>query len=98
MNEDYELKLFSNSGAEWSKLGVPHFLQLATTDIFESPSQEKLVRCCHELLWIFFQKIDHCPPGAVSHNKFRTRVGTFIPGSYDRDLQRQRCKFLQRHG
>ena len=44
MNEDYELKLFSNSTDEWKKLGVPHFLQLATTDIFESPSQEKLLR------------------------------------------------------
>ena len=44
MNEDYELKLFSNTGPEWQKLGVPHFLQLATTDIFESPSHEKLLR------------------------------------------------------
>lgn len=41
MNEDYELWLFSNNQKKWSKLGVD-FLQLATTDIFESPCQEKL--------------------------------------------------------
>ncbi|XP_063973922.1 phosphatidylglycerophosphatase and protein-tyrosine phosphatase 1 [Diachasmimorpha longicaudata] len=41
MNEDYELKLFSNTGEEWSKHGV-QFLQLSTTDIFETPCQDKL--------------------------------------------------------
>ncbi|XP_055523659.1 phosphatidylglycerophosphatase and protein-tyrosine phosphatase 1 isoform X1 [Wyeomyia smithii] len=41
MNEDYELWLFSNNRERWAKLGVD-FLQLATTDIFESPCQEKL--------------------------------------------------------
>ena len=41
MNEDYELKLFSNQEAEWKALGVD-FLQLPTTDIFEAPTQEKL--------------------------------------------------------
>ncbi len=30
--------------AKKQKLGVPNFLQLATTDIFESPSQDKLLR------------------------------------------------------
>ncbi|XP_075223791.1 protein tyrosine phosphatase, mitochondrial 1 [Lycorma delicatula] len=42
MNEDYELKMFSNNGEEWQKNGV-EFLQLSTTDIFEVPSQEKLL-------------------------------------------------------
>ncbi|XP_053668182.1 phosphatidylglycerophosphatase and protein-tyrosine phosphatase 1 [Anopheles marshallii] len=41
MNEDYELWAFSNNKARWAKLGVD-FLQLETTDIFESPCQEKL--------------------------------------------------------
>uniref|UniRef100_V9IA27 Phosphatidylglycerophosphatase and protein-tyrosine phosphatase 1 n=1 Tax=Apis cerana TaxID=7461 RepID=V9IA27_APICE len=40
MNEDYELRLFSNE-KEWNKNNI-EFLQLSVTDIFESPSQEKL--------------------------------------------------------
>lgn len=41
MNEDYELWLFSNDAEKWKAQGV-EFLQLATTDIFESPCQTKL--------------------------------------------------------
>ena len=41
MNVDYELALFSNQEHEWKALGVD-FLQLATNDIFEAPTQEKL--------------------------------------------------------
>lgn len=41
MNEDYELRLFSNTEKEWQKNNV-QFLQLSVTDIFQSPSQEKL--------------------------------------------------------
>lgn len=43
MNEDYELTAFSNDAPKWKALGI-EFLQLATTDIFESPNQEKLFR------------------------------------------------------
>lgn len=43
MNEDYELTVFSNNAPKWSALGV-EFLQLATTDIFESPCQDKLFK------------------------------------------------------
>ena len=43
MNEDYELALFSNQAPEWKALGI-EFLQLATTDIFEAPTQEKLIK------------------------------------------------------
>lgn len=43
MNEDYELTAFSNNAPKWKALGI-EFLQLATTDIFESPNQEKLYR------------------------------------------------------
>jgi len=41
MNEDYELKAFSNLGPEWASLGVK-FLQLPTTDMFTSPKQSQL--------------------------------------------------------
>merc|ERR1719288_548646 len=41
MNEDYELRYFSNQTSEWNDLGV-EFLQLATVDIFEAPSADKL--------------------------------------------------------
>jgi len=43
MNEDYELKMFSNQKEDWQKLGMNNFLQLATTDIFEAPRVEKLM-------------------------------------------------------
>jgi atypical dual specificity phosphatase len=41
MNEDYELWFLSFNAPQWSQLGVK-FLQLPTTDIFESPNQTKL--------------------------------------------------------
>ncbi|XP_039757739.1 phosphatidylglycerophosphatase and protein-tyrosine phosphatase 1 [Pararge aegeria] len=41
MNETYELKIFSNDAEKWREHGV-EFLQLATTDIFEAPDQDKL--------------------------------------------------------
>lgn len=43
MNEDYELTMFSNNAPKWQVLGI-EFLQLATTDIFESPCQDKLFK------------------------------------------------------
>lgn len=43
MNENYELYMFSNGQDEWKNKGV-EFLQLSTTDIFEAPCQEKLVK------------------------------------------------------
>ena len=42
MNENYELALFSNQEPEWKALGI-EFLQLETADIFEAPTQEKLI-------------------------------------------------------
>ncbi|KZC13772.1 PREDICTED: phosphatidylglycerophosphatase and protein-tyrosine phosphatase 1 [Dufourea novaeangliae] len=42
MNENYELRLLSNTEKEWQRYNVK-FLQLSTTDIFQSPSQEKLL-------------------------------------------------------
>ncbi|KAE8750095.1 hypothetical protein FOCC_FOCC003219 [Frankliniella occidentalis] len=43
MNEDYELRLFSNDAEAWKQYGVD-FLQLSTVDIFETPCQEKLLK------------------------------------------------------
>lgn len=40
MNEDYEL-FFANNKEKWSDVGVM-FLQLPTTDIFQTPCQDKL--------------------------------------------------------
>ncbi|KAK7868100.1 hypothetical protein R5R35_005547 [Gryllus longicercus] len=42
MNESYEL-LLANEKEDWEKRGV-QFLQLSTTDIFETPCQDKLKR------------------------------------------------------
>ncbi|XP_065168489.1 phosphatidylglycerophosphatase and protein-tyrosine phosphatase 1 isoform X2 [Atheta coriaria] len=41
MNEDYEL-WFANDKEKWRAVGV-NFLQLSTTDIFETPCQKKLI-------------------------------------------------------
>ncbi|XP_064470700.1 phosphatidylglycerophosphatase and protein-tyrosine phosphatase 1-like isoform X1 [Ornithodoros turicata] len=43
MNEDFELRYWVTSKEEWEQNGVK-FLQLSTTDIFETPCQEKLQR------------------------------------------------------
>lgn len=43
MNEDYELSMFSHNHEGWKKEGI-EFLQLPTTDIFESPNQELLIQ------------------------------------------------------
>lgn len=43
MNEDYELKLFSNNIEGWKSENI-EFLQLPTTDIFESPNQDLLIQ------------------------------------------------------
>ncbi|KAK9892688.1 hypothetical protein WA026_021541 [Henosepilachna vigintioctopunctata] len=45
MNEDYEL-WFGNDRNKWQQLGVD-FLQLATQDIFDTPSQAKLTDGVH---------------------------------------------------
>lgn len=41
MNEDYELKFMAMDGRRWAQKSVK-FLQLPTTDIFETPDQGKL--------------------------------------------------------
>jgi len=76
MNEDYELKAFSNLGPEWATLGVK-FLQLPTTDMFTSPSQEHLqtgVQFIREV-------VSSSPPGSsvyVHCKAGRTRSATLV--------------------
>nr|CAG4652272.1 EOG090X0GSS [Triops cancriformis] len=73
MNEDYELKLFSNSREEWKAAGV-EFLQLSTTDIFEAPSQDKLkegVQFIEQLKRDGSSVYVHCKAG-------RTRSATLV--------------------
>ncbi|XP_003737638.1 phosphatidylglycerophosphatase and protein-tyrosine phosphatase 1 [Galendromus occidentalis] len=43
MNEDFELLFWVPTKDEWSEKGAD-FLQLSTTDIFEAPTEDKLVR------------------------------------------------------
>ncbi|XP_074107472.1 protein tyrosine phosphatase, mitochondrial 1 [Cotesia typhae] len=85
MNEDYELKLFSNSAEEWSKNGV-QFLQLSTTDIFETPCQEKLEKGVN---FINKFRVDEKNLGTVYvHCKAgRTRSATLVG-----------CYLMKRHG
>jgi atypical dual specificity phosphatase len=76
MNETYELKILSNTGPDWAKLGVPNFLQLATTDIFEAPSVDKLSRGVDFINEIIDQDPNasvyvHCKAG-------RTRSATLV--------------------
>ncbi len=70
MNESYELYLASNRHKEWESLGV-RFLQLPTTDIFEAPCQEKLLRGV--------RFIDEVGPSVYVHCKAgRTRSATLV--------------------
>ena len=75
MNEDYELQIFSNQGPEWKELGV-EFLQLATTDIFEAPSSEKLKRGVE---FIYRISKEHPSSSIYIHCKAgRTRSATLV--------------------
>lgn len=73
MNEDYELRIFSNTAIEWKKFGV-EFLQLSTTDIFETPCQEKLIKGVN-----FIQKYQQGGGSVYVHCKAgRTRSATLV--------------------
>lgn len=73
MNEDYELSFWVNNKKEWEDLGV-QFLQLSTTDIFESPSQEKLRRGVN-----FVQSFENTGHSVYVHCKAgRTRSATLV--------------------
>ena len=73
MNENYELLFFSNSEKEWNKYGV-EFLQLSTTDIFETPCQEKLLKGVN-----FINKYKKLNGSVYVHCKAgRTRSATLV--------------------
>ena len=85
MNESYELKLFSNMSEEWAALGVPNFLQLATTDIFEAPSVEKLANGVKFINGVLEQNPDssvyvHCKAGRT---RSATLVGCYLMAKND---------------
>jgi len=73
MNEDYELQLFSYQTEGWKNLGV-NFLQLSTTDIFESPDQTKLTKGVE-----FIDKFHRNDQSVYIHCKAgRTRSATLV--------------------
>uniref|UniRef100_T1ITJ0 Phosphatidylglycerophosphatase and protein-tyrosine phosphatase 1 n=1 Tax=Strigamia maritima TaxID=126957 RepID=T1ITJ0_STRMM len=72
MNEDYELSFWVNT-KDVEKLGV-QFMQLSTTDIFESPSQEKLRRGVQ-----FVESFENTGCSVYVHCKAgRTRSATLV--------------------
>ncbi|XP_014226644.1 phosphatidylglycerophosphatase and protein-tyrosine phosphatase 1 isoform X1 [Trichogramma pretiosum] len=81
MNEDYELWWLSNSGEEWKKHNVK-FLQLSTTDIFETPCPEKLVRgvnFINEFRNMKTNQVNEKNPTVYVHCKAgRTRSATLV--------------------
>ncbi|RZC35170.1 phosphatidylglycerophosphatase and protein-tyrosine phosphatase 1 [Asbolus verrucosus] len=89
MNEDYEL-FFANSKKRWNAYGV-EFLQLATTDIFATPCQQKLIEGVSFINRFVDEEVDsngsrkstvyvHCKAG-------RTRSATLVG-----------CYLIQRYG
>ncbi|XP_067123122.1 phosphatidylglycerophosphatase and protein-tyrosine phosphatase 1 [Centruroides vittatus] len=81
MNEDFELKLWVTTKQEWKDKGID-FLQLRTTDIFETPSQEKLlqgVQFINKFVGTGNSVYIHCKAG-------RTRSATLVG-----------CYLMQRH-
>ncbi|KAK9720383.1 Dual specificity phosphatase, catalytic domain [Popillia japonica] len=77
MNEDYEL-WFANDREKWKKVGV-EFLQLATTDIFETPCQKKLHEGVEFINKVVKQKDSELEPTVYVHCKAgRTRSATLV--------------------
>lgn len=77
MNEDYELWL-ANNGERWQSVGVK-FLQLATTDIFETPCQTKLEEGVQFIDRIVSDPSYSITPSVYVHCKAgRTRSATLV--------------------
>lgn len=73
MNEDYELWFWVNNHKDWEDLGVA-FLQLNTTDIFATPSQEKLRNGVN-----FIKRFEAAGQSVYVHCKAgRTRSATLV--------------------
>merc|ERR1711931_15502 len=85
MNENYELKMFSNTKEDWEKLGMANFLQLPTTDIFHAPSVEKLVEGVEFIKSVVDQDTEssvyvHCKAGRT---RSATLVGCYLMTTYN---------------
>ena len=83
MNEDYELRYFSNQTSEWNELGV-EFLQLATVDIFEAPSADKLKQGVDFITRVTQERPEssiyvHCKAGRT---RSATLVGCYLIEKY----------------
>ncbi|GJQ80753.1 putative dual specificity phosphatase, catalytic domain [Trypoxylus dichotomus] len=77
MNEDYEL-WFANDKEKWNSVGV-EFLQLATTDIFETPCQKKLLDGVEFINRIVLKRESGKPSTVYVHCKAgRTRSATLV--------------------
>ncbi|XP_063231155.1 phosphatidylglycerophosphatase and protein-tyrosine phosphatase 1 [Bacillus rossius redtenbacheri] len=82
MNEDYELNFLANGGKQWARHGV-QFLQLSTTDIFETPDQDKLRRGVE-----FMERFQGSRASVYVHCKAgRTRSATLVG-----------CYLMSKHG
>ncbi|XP_019881359.1 phosphatidylglycerophosphatase and protein-tyrosine phosphatase 1 [Aethina tumida] len=89
MNEDYEL-LLANNGEKWKKVGVS-FLQLATTDIFSTPCQSKLMEGVR-FINLFVQ------PNEVQNDKSESSVYVHCKAGRTRSATLVGCYLMQRYG
>ena len=81
MNEDFELRHWVPTPAEWKARGV-RFLQLETADIFHAPTPEKLSRGI-----AFIQQFEGTGDSVYVHCKAgRTRSATLVA-----------CYLMQKH-
>ncbi|XP_034950073.1 phosphatidylglycerophosphatase and protein-tyrosine phosphatase 1 isoform X2 [Chelonus insularis] len=93
MNEDYELKLFSNTAEEWAKYGIK-FLQLSTTDIFETPCQKKLEKGV-DFINQFNGNLDNNPN---NEGKLPGRVYVHCKAGRTRSATLVGCYLMKKHG
>ncbi|KAK0179804.1 hypothetical protein PV327_005521 [Microctonus hyperodae] len=93
MNENYELKVFSNTAEQWAKHGVK-FLQLSTTDIFETPCQEKLKAGVK-----FINQFQGCADGEkIMEGKLPGTVYVHCKAGRTRSATLVGCYLIAKHG
>ncbi|KAB0804032.1 hypothetical protein PPYR_01002 [Photinus pyralis] len=89
MNEDYEL-LLANDHKKWQAVGV-EFLQLATTDIFQTPCQNKL---CEGVQFIN----KYIPNDTHFDNKVQPTVYVHCKAGRTRSATLVGCYLMRRYG
>ncbi|XP_033227819.1 phosphatidylglycerophosphatase and protein-tyrosine phosphatase 1 [Belonocnema kinseyi] len=97
MNEDYELKLFSNNGEEWKKHGV-QFLQLPTVDIFEAPCQEMLQLGVDFIKQFRKSENKASSDGNIDTSKPRESVYVHCKAGRTRSATLVGCYLMMKHG